>query len=380
MSEYWVSHKRYHCKYCNIYIADDKPSRQQHENGLRHKGNVERFVRGLYKEGEKRVRESEEEKGIMASVGKAADAAYALDLASGHAAASSSYPTTSSARAPAPPPAKPKPVKPSDPYANYTTAASLGYADTDAEEAQRRRTMGIPGEWTVVMPVSPSPSVEISTQWAGRTDVKVEDEVKVEEGQVDGESKKRPGPTAEIDEEDARTFKLRKKTVGVGLGEIYDPDIIPIKLKTKKEGRKKEEREQDGAGSTAMMHGTVDGTSDGGESQSKPPALKWTKVEWKKASDDTPPPTSVVETAREVKREPYAATEIPFATMTTESSRLPTSVNDEPRQDVKSEPDVAFVATVPEGVKKEEERCTLPRTEPTPLFRKRKLPAGRRGA
>lgn len=71
MSEYWVSHKRYHCKYCNIYIADDKPSRQQHENGLRHKGNVERFVRGLYKEGEKRVREREEEKGIMASVGKA---------------------------------------------------------------------------------------------------------------------------------------------------------------------------------------------------------------------------------------------------------------------------------------------------------------------
>lgn len=70
MSEYWVSHKRYHCKYCNIYIADDKPSRQQHENGLRHKGNVERFVRGLYKEGEKRVREREEEKGIMASVGK----------------------------------------------------------------------------------------------------------------------------------------------------------------------------------------------------------------------------------------------------------------------------------------------------------------------
>jgi len=70
MSEYWVSHKRYHCKYCNIYIADDKPSRTQHENGLRHKGNVERFVRGLYKEGEKRVREKEEEKGIMAGVAK----------------------------------------------------------------------------------------------------------------------------------------------------------------------------------------------------------------------------------------------------------------------------------------------------------------------
>ena len=70
MSEYWVSRKRYHCKYCNIYIADDKPSRTQHENGLRHKGNVERFVRGLYKEGEKRVREREEERVIMAGVAK----------------------------------------------------------------------------------------------------------------------------------------------------------------------------------------------------------------------------------------------------------------------------------------------------------------------
>ncbi|KIK92821.1 hypothetical protein PAXRUDRAFT_829602 [Paxillus rubicundulus Ve08.2h10] len=373
MSEYWVSHKRYHCKYCNIYIADDKPSRQQHENGLRHKGNVERFVRGLYKEGEKRVREEEEEKGIMASVGKAADAAYALDLASGHAAASS-YPTILSARASAPPSAKPKPVKPSDPYTNYTTAASLGYADTDAEEAQRRRGMGIPGEWTVVMPTPPSSSVEISTQCAGRTKVKAEDEVKVEEGHVDGGNKRRPEPTADIDEDDARTFKLRKKTIGIGLGGIYDSDIIPIKLKVKKE-----EREQDDARSVATMHGTVDGTSDSGEAQSIPPTLKWTKVQWKKASDHTPP-TSVVETAREMKRDPFTATEIPFATMSAESSSLPTSIDGEPRQDVKSERDVASAATVPETVKKEEERCTLVPTELTSLFRKRKLPAGRRGA
>ena len=68
MSEYWVSHKKYFCKYCNIYIADDKPSRTQHEGGLRHKGNVERFVRGLYKAGEKRKQDSEEEKREMARI------------------------------------------------------------------------------------------------------------------------------------------------------------------------------------------------------------------------------------------------------------------------------------------------------------------------
>ena len=68
MSEYWVSHKKYFCKYCDIYIADDAPSRQQHENGLRHKGNLERFVRNLYKAGEKRVKESEEEKREMVRI------------------------------------------------------------------------------------------------------------------------------------------------------------------------------------------------------------------------------------------------------------------------------------------------------------------------
>src|SRR6266702_71260 len=61
MSEYWVSKKRYFCKYCDAYIADDVPSRQHHENGLRHKGNVERFVRGLYKAGEKQKKDGDDE-------------------------------------------------------------------------------------------------------------------------------------------------------------------------------------------------------------------------------------------------------------------------------------------------------------------------------
>ena len=70
MSEYWVSHKKYLCKYCNIYIADDAPSRRQHETGLKHKGNVERFVRGLYKAGEKRKQDLDEEKREIARIEK----------------------------------------------------------------------------------------------------------------------------------------------------------------------------------------------------------------------------------------------------------------------------------------------------------------------
>lgn len=67
-SEYWVSNKKYWCKYCEIYIADDAPSRSQHENGLRHQGSKERYIKNLYKTGEKKKREEEEEKREMARI------------------------------------------------------------------------------------------------------------------------------------------------------------------------------------------------------------------------------------------------------------------------------------------------------------------------
>ena len=68
MSEYWVSKKKYFCKYCEIYIADDVPSRQQHENGLRHQGNRERFIRNIYKASEKKKKDLEEEKRELARI------------------------------------------------------------------------------------------------------------------------------------------------------------------------------------------------------------------------------------------------------------------------------------------------------------------------
>jgi len=67
-SEYWVSHKKYWCKYCDIFIADDAPSRAQHENGLRHQGNKERFIRNLYKTGQKRKQDEDEEKREVARI------------------------------------------------------------------------------------------------------------------------------------------------------------------------------------------------------------------------------------------------------------------------------------------------------------------------
>ncbi|KAF8222943.1 hypothetical protein L208DRAFT_572019 [Tricholoma matsutake] len=210
MSEYWVSKKKYFCKYCDIYIADDAPSRQQHENGLRHKGNVERFIRGLYKGSEKRKKDLDEEKRDMARVELAAQIAYAQDVASGRTKPMAA-PLASTSSAPRKPP--PKPL---DPYAHYSTAASLGYSDPDAErfaaEMERRRTQGVAGDWEIV-PLSSATSSET-----------------LESPSVDTTRKR--GAELAVGEEDGREFKLRKKTLNVGLGEIYDPGIIiPVKPK-----------------------------------------------------------------------------------------------------------------------------------------------------
>ena len=70
-SEFWVSHKKYWCTYCEIFIADDAPSRTQHENGLRHQGNKERFIRNLYKTGQQRKQDQDEEKREVARIEQA---------------------------------------------------------------------------------------------------------------------------------------------------------------------------------------------------------------------------------------------------------------------------------------------------------------------
>ncbi|KAI0762098.1 hypothetical protein BD413DRAFT_455420, partial [Trametes elegans] len=227
MSEYWVAHKKYFCKYCNIYIADDAPSRRQHESGLRHKGNVERFVRGLYKAGEKRKQDLEEEKREMARVEKAAQAAFAQDVGAGLVKPGSSGAVAGPSTAKAGQKAVAS-LKPTNPYANYTTAESLGYTDPDEErrkaEAERRQKEGVAGEWEVVE-VAPAPSepeeqedVKPSTSADSQTSARAGD--------------KRPAEQP-VDEEDARGWKLRRKVAR--LGELYDPGALPIKLKAKKE-------------------------------------------------------------------------------------------------------------------------------------------------
>jgi WW domain-binding protein 4 len=84
---------------------------------------------------------------------QAAQAAFAQDVGSGLVKPGNSSRSTTSST-PIQKPTAAKPPKPSDPWANYTTAASLGYTDPEEErmkaEAERRRTQGVAGEWEVV--------------------------------------------------------------------------------------------------------------------------------------------------------------------------------------------------------------------------------------
>ncbi|KAK2467891.1 hypothetical protein APHAL10511_000186 [Amanita phalloides] len=262
MSEYWVSKKKYFCKYCEIYIADDVPSRQQHENGLRHQGNRERFIRNIYKTSEKKKKDLEEEKRELARVEQAAHAAFAQDVSAGHARPG----ITSVPAAGVPSTSRKPPAKPSNPFTNYTTAESLGYTDPDAEreaaEAERRRMQGVVGEWQVVTPPPPPPIPC------------------VEEGHVEFPATSSDIPLkreAEVysDDDYDRHSKLRKKTVRAGLGEVYDPGIIPIKVKKKEEsteGLKVEERDV-----------TASSVEDEQPKPAGPP--RWIKVEWKRPEE-----------------------------------------------------------------------------------------------
>jgi WW domain-binding protein 4 len=365
MSEYWVSKKRYFCKYCDVYIADDVPSRQHHENGLRHKGNVERFVRGLYKAGEKRKKDAEEEKREMRRIeqvrfysffhlylsnslhAKAASAAFAQDVGAGRAQLTTTTSSSSSAVA-----SSSKQPKKSGGISDYSTPESLGYTDPDIEralaEAERRRTQGVAGDWQMVETTrteSPSGAGEESTQ-------RVDDMQSAEGNEGTGSNKRVVPDTAE--EEDEGRWKLRKKMTTVGLGEIYDPGIIAIKPKVKeKETAGQEKQPSDG---TAMPEDTKATT-----------VPKWAPVKWKKAGesvDDTSGATGSGQGGDAVLTE--GAPLIPADPLNTDEDPAPASVTGAP---VKEEPSLVKL-----------EETTTPSVETASsggsLFRKRKAPLG----
>lgn len=178
-------------------------------------------------------------------------------------------------------PSKPV-VKPSDPYANYSTAASLGHVDADAErkkvEAERRMKEGVLGAWEVVTVLDPA-----VVQNAVTADITSTERDLNHSATLSGEREGRRGVEIPADDDDIRPFKLRRKTMAAGLGEIYDPGDIPIKLKPKKEE----------PASATLQPESSSGTSPLTISQAASTLPKWSATGWVKP---TTPQVSEAET------------------------------------------------------------------------------------
>ncbi|XP_022653002.1 uncharacterized protein LOC111246895 [Varroa destructor] len=79
MSEYWVSTGKRFCDACKCYIADNKASIQNHEQGKRHKENVAKRVETIAKRGAEEYAKNSAYEKEMAKIEAAALAAVAKD-------------------------------------------------------------------------------------------------------------------------------------------------------------------------------------------------------------------------------------------------------------------------------------------------------------
>ncbi|MBW0516390.1 hypothetical protein O181_056105 [Austropuccinia psidii MF-1] len=172
MTEYWVSQKSYFCKYCDIYIRDDKPSRAQHENGLRHKGNLERYIREIYKKEERTKKERADEATQILKINEAARLSHAQNdcgelLATNSKRSKTDSDEEQSTEQKAESSKRQRQAagdwKGAGIVENYSDARSLGLVDDEIQsmvtaqtEKEVRATEGLIGRWEAVKKLPPT--------------------------------------------------------------------------------------------------------------------------------------------------------------------------------------------------------------------------------
>ncbi|KNE67383.1 hypothetical protein AMAG_11849 [Allomyces macrogynus ATCC 38327] len=57
MADYWRSKPKYWCKYCKIFVTDNKISRAHHESTGEHRRSMERFIAALAEADKEKKRE-----------------------------------------------------------------------------------------------------------------------------------------------------------------------------------------------------------------------------------------------------------------------------------------------------------------------------------
>ncbi|KNZ57735.1 uncharacterized protein VP01_2087g9 [Puccinia sorghi] len=178
MTEYWVSKQSYFCKYCDIFIRvrplnkhDDKPSRDQHEKGLRHKGNLERYIREIYKKEDRAKRERADEASQLSKIEKAARAAHEQQDLGGVSEEKEEKQEEEKEPRKRTKFDKTQEWKGASNLENYSDARSLGFvADEEleaatraSEEKERRSREGLMGKWEAVAKVQPASTNKASS-------------------------------------------------------------------------------------------------------------------------------------------------------------------------------------------------------------------------
>eukprot|EP01083_Nonionella_stella_P299555 1018077_1 len=83
MTEFWISNARHYCKECKCWMDGKASSIRKHEEGYRHKGNVDRLLKQLKREKIVAQRESHKQSMEFAAIERAAKKQYIKDCASG---------------------------------------------------------------------------------------------------------------------------------------------------------------------------------------------------------------------------------------------------------------------------------------------------------
>ncbi|KAG0256304.1 hypothetical protein DFQ27_005781 [Actinomortierella ambigua] len=82
-ADYWKSNAKFWCKFCKIYITDNKVTRKTHDSGTKHKENVERFLRDQNQRSRDKIADDAKLKKEMDAIEKAAQLQYQKDVEAG---------------------------------------------------------------------------------------------------------------------------------------------------------------------------------------------------------------------------------------------------------------------------------------------------------
>ncbi|KAF9952954.1 WW domain binding protein 4 [Mortierella alpina] len=223
-SEYWKSNAKFFCRFCKIYITDNKSTRNIHDSGVKHKENVERFLREQNQRSKDKDAEKARTDKQMEAIEKAAMKQYQLDVEAGLVQPSTStpsFPSRVETSVPVPAPATKKqdaaekePSESSQADVKEGTGSnSVPVAVPVAKVAPNKpkdETVGQPGEWQ---------TVEVRTLPHSSTSQKRE------QGNSGGSQKGESSSShhvvgaddddGEVDPEDLQGFKIVEKTYPV---------------------------------------------------------------------------------------------------------------------------------------------------------------------